>query len=461
MLSDFSSEDKIIISNLQNRDQLFQVLEKQWIEIQNGIDYSYVLIQKSIFQLNEIKKIVKSLFENSNFNWKIHYHINETKSHIEIFSFLNHNEYYLNNLKNDYNYYLNSLSNNLYIKESISSEINSIENQCFSAPRFISYQNNSIVSNVMSISYDRDLFESKIDVNSYNFFESVHPAYAYQMLRIYDFLYKNNINASHFIDIGAGPGAALQMLIELLPSYSKIDVIEPSPTAFGYLKERFKNNSFINPIQKGFFDYHPDEPCKLAISVGSSHHFNTYFLFQHARKILSKDGYLIISDEFISPFSNRRERTKNIISHHIRYIFDLIKLGNQNNEFVSSCNDDEYELLRVSHSVYPRIKLEILAGNIENAEKMCRDLLERISIIVDNNLNISNSFLSYYRLSFLELQALVAGIDYDVECKTYVENLIKMAESQGFSLEHHEKIYTTTSGGNFNSGTHLVCFKKI
>ena len=105
MLSDFSSEDKIIISNLQNRDQLFQVLEKQWIEIQNGIDYSYVLIQKSIFQLNEIKKIVKSLFENSNFNWKIHYHINETKSHIEIFSFLNHNEYYLNNLKNDYNYF--------------------------------------------------------------------------------------------------------------------------------------------------------------------------------------------------------------------------------------------------------------------------------------------------------------------------------------------------------------------
>jgi hypothetical protein len=92
---------------------------------------------------------------------------------------------------------------------------------------------------------------------------------------------------------------------------------------------------------------------------------------------------------------------------------------------------------------------------------MCRDLLERISIIIDNNLNISNSFLSYYRLSFLELQALVAGIDYDVECKTYVKNLIKMAESQGFSLEHHEKIYTTTSGGNFSSGTHLVCFKKI
>ena len=47
----------------------------------------------------------------------------------------------------------------------------------------------------------------------------------------------------------------------------------------------------------------------------------------------------------------------------------------------------------------------------------------------------------YYRLMFLELQALVAGLDYEVECKTYVENLINMALENNFTLIKHERIY--------------------
>ena len=461
MLSDFFSEDKIVIDNLQNKDQLLWILEKQWIEIQNGIDFSYIVIKKSRHDIFEVKKIVNALYKNSEYKWRVQYHINAARNYIEIYSFLNQNEKYLTNLENDYNDCLEKEHKKFFIKESIHSEINSIKNQIYSAPSFISVENNSLNNIQLTEKYNRDLFESKIDVNAYNFFESVHPAYAYQMLRIYKFLEINKISYSQFVDIGAGPGSALQMLIEMLPSYSKIDVIEPSPTAFSYLKDRFKDSYFINPLQKGFFEYNPDQPCPLAISVGSSHHFNTYFMFQHARKILEKNSYLIISDEFISPYSNKKERTKNIISHHISYIFDLIKIGTQINEFPVTCNDDEIELVRVSHSVYPRIKLEILSGNLEVAEKMCRDLLERIAMLVDNNLNISNSFLTYYRLSYLELQALVAGIDYDVECKTYVENLIHMAEEQGFSLEHNEKIYATSKGGKYNSGTHLVCFKKL
>jgi hypothetical protein len=214
-------------------------------------------------------------------------------------------------------------------------------------------------------------------------------------------------------------------------------------------------------FQTSFFEYTPKSPLKLAISVGSSHHFNTYFLFQHAKKVLEKNGHLIIADEFISPFKNSFERKTNIISHHISYICDLMKLGCDVSELPVTCLDDEVELIRASHKEYPKIKLDILNGNLEIAENSCRELLNKLTILVETNYNISHSFLSYYRLAFLELQALVAGLDYEVECKTYVENFLKMAHASGFSLEHHEKIYSTSLGGQYHSGTHLVCFKKL
>jgi SAM-dependent methyltransferase len=460
MRNDYNIADKLLIKNLKTFDHLYPILEKQWIEIQNGLECSQLVILDPYLSVREIRKSIKALFLNSPYKWGIQFHIDEIENGIQIFSFSNQNNNYLNKLIKDYDSLLLNTSTNSYIKESIRSEINSIKKHEFSPPSFISSDNFVINKQLITEKKDRDLFESKIDVNSYNFFESVHPAYAYQMLRIYKFLEENQLQKTSFVDIGAGPGSALQMLLEVLPSYSTIDVIEPSPMAFAYLRSRFKDNCFVNTMQKGFFEYKPLSLGKLAISVGSSHHFNTYFLFQHARKILEDNAYLIISDEFISPYSNRLERKKNLISHHISYICDLMKLGDTISELPLTCSDGEVELVRSSHREYPKIKMDILSGFQETAESLCRNLLDKLTKLIGDNLNISNAFLSYYRLAYLELQALVAGLDYEVECKTYVENLIRMAYDEGFSLVHHEKIYSTSLGGAYHSGTHLVCFKK-
>lgn len=462
MNHDHNISEILIIKNLKHFDHLYPVLEKQWIEIQNGLECSHLIIIEPHLSYKEIRKSINSLFFKSNYKWGIQYHIDEMENGLQVFSFSNQNNGYINKLTKDYDSLLLNSSKNSFISESIRSEVNSIKNHQFSPPSFISSNNTMININIQKKleKIDRDLFESKIDVNSYNFFESVHPAYAYQLLRVYKFLKDNHLQETNFVDIGTGPGSALQMLLETLFSYSKIDAIEPSPTAFAYLQARFNENSFINIIQKSFFEYEPKSPCKLAISVGSSHHFNTYFFFQHAGKILEKNGYLIIADEFISPFSNRKERKKNLISHHISYICDMMQFGSTIQELPSTCPDHEVELVRTSHREYPKIKMDLLIGNQDKAEYSCRSLLEKLTTLIDDDLNISNPILSYYRLAYLELQALVAGLDYEVECKTYVENLIKMALHQGFSLEHHEKIYATSSGGKFSSGTHLVCFKK-
>ena len=248
MRNDYNITDKLVIKNLKNFDHLYPMLEKQWIEIQNGLDYSYMVILEPDLSIKEIRKSIRSLFLNSPYKWGIQFHIDEMENGIQVFSFPNYNNSYVNKLTRDYDGFLVNTCASSYIKESIRSEINSIRNYEFSPPSFISSDNVVINNQTKAEKIDRDLFESKIDVNSYNFFESVHPAYAYQMLRIYKFLEEKQLHKTSFVDIGAGPGSALQMLLEILPSYSNIDVIEPSPTAFAYLQSRFKENKLVHTM---------------------------------------------------------------------------------------------------------------------------------------------------------------------------------------------------------------------
>ncbi|APJ04313.1 class I SAM-dependent methyltransferase [Silvanigrella aquatica] len=460
MIIENNLSEKIFIRNLKDLKEIGCILESQWIEIQNGLAFSQLIIIDSFFKFSDFVNYIRNFFIKSNYHWGVHYYICESHSEFQIISFSNQNKGYLEKISKDYDLFLLNLHDNLYIKESLRSEIKSLKNFEFSTPTFISKDNFILQGDLNNSIIISDLFESKINVNEYNFFEAVHPAYSYQVVRIFNYLKKNNLLSTRFVDIGTGPGTALQMLLEILPSYSKIDVVEPSPVAFSYLKDRFKNNYFINLIQKSFLEYHPDYPLKLAISVGSSHHFNTYFLLQHAYKILDKEGYLIISDEFISPFHSVLERKKNLISHHMGYICDLMSLSIDILNLPISCYDDEIELIRLSNNTYPKIKLNILTDNLEISEKMCRELLNKLNHLIDEKMFLSNTFISYYRLCYLELQALVAGLDYIVECKTYVENLICMAEDIGFICDYHEKIYATSSGCKYQSGTHIVCFKK-
>lgn len=461
MYNDILENKTVIMDNIDNKEIFLHSIEKQWIEIQNGIECGYLKVNKSFLVNESVIEVLTRYYRNSQYTWKINYLIiHNDEENIEIYSFLEHNPNYSIKLKQSLEFDLKEVAENSYVKMTLVSELKSLSEKKFNAPAFINISNQVIHSH-LKIQNDFNLFESKIDVNSYSFFEAVHPAYALQLVEIHKFILAKNISADYFVDIGSGPGTALQILIELLDSYTKIDALEPSPTAFGYLKERFKNNHFICPIQKGFFEYYPSNKLKLAISVGSSHHFNTGFLFQHANKVLENGGYLIISDEFISPFRNRKERNTNIINHHLGYIIDVLKLSHLEKDLPITCSDDEVELVRLSQKVFPKIKFEILSGNLSLAEQLCKDLLIGMSGLIKDRFDITNSFLAYYRLIYLELQALVAGLDYEVECKTYIENLICLALDNGFELTYHQKIYATSKGDQFQSGTHLVCFRKI
>ena len=69
--------------------------------------------------------------------------------------------------------------------------------------------------------------------------------------------------------------------------------------------------------------------------------------------------------------------------------------------------------------------------------------------------------MAFFRLQLLELEAMVAGFDYEVEQKTSPERFIEMSKKSGFKLLTHERVFATDGDGKFDAGTHVMVFRKV
>ncbi len=191
------------------------------------------------------------------------------------------------------------------------------------------------------------------------------------------------------------------------------------------------------------------------MSVGSPHHMNTLSFLEKSYDLLENGGILIISDEFISPYHDRLERARNIISHHTKYMLETLVEIPEN----ANLTNEEKKLVELLSRNIPLISYLAEIGEVRTAIsytfQLFRDL-NRISIPS----KISHPFVSYYVFQYLELSAMIKAIDYEVERKTYPERFKSLAEETGFSLLHHTRIYATHGAREMDAGTHIFVLKK-
>ncbi|MRN79930.1 Cro/Cl family transcriptional regulator, partial [Brucella sp. 10RB9210] len=83
-----------------------------------------------------------------------------------------------------------------------------------------------------------------------------------------------------------------------------------------------------------------------------------------------------------------------------------------------------------------------LSGRSEAATRQVRETFKAATDIDLGNALVARE-AAFNRFHLLELQALVAGLDYEVEQKTYPARFVSLAESSGFSLLQHRRIYAT------------------
>ncbi|KKF37899.1 DNA-binding protein [Erwinia tracheiphila] len=303
---------------------------------------------------------------------------------------------------------------------------------------------------------DAVLFEDRIDVDSYAAWEMAHPAYAKQSVAIAQQLSHHLAHgAARVIDIGTGPGLPLKMLLELLPEL-QVTTVDPSETAFNHLQKLFKNVPNVYCCKCSITDLSvPEHPFDAAISVGASHHLDTLAFLTATRRQLSPGRVFIVCDEMIGPFSTIRQRKTGLMQHHLQYIADTLIP-----QSVEALAVDERRLVKIMRQNVPQALFEARTGDEGRAEYRCRHLLETLHTL-DLPKQPSDFIQVFYRFYILELEALIAGLDYEVEQKTSPDCFSDLARLAGFSVEQHRRLYATNGRTDNDAGTHLFVLRAL
>lgn len=302
-------------------------------------------------------------------------------------------------------------------------------------------------------------FASRINVDHYDAYELLHPAYARQVVALAQDIWTLDPQSGRglAIDIGTGPGAALLMLLELLPELH-VHAVEPDDTAFAYLLDNIKDQSRVRCEQRDFLALEePTEAVSVITSVGSSHHFNTAFMLQKARRLLADDGILCIADELLPFFSDRNERNSALIRHHAAYVLGSMACVDALD--IHRGDTPDTHLYREMRKELVHAVLQASHGETSAAIKRCRDLytLANQSLQAKDTATAVGALVRFYAL---EIQAMVAGFDYEIDCKTYPRRLVSLAQGAGFELIRHRRVYATCGADDWDGGTHVFTFRK-
>ncbi|WP_423247920.1 helix-turn-helix domain-containing protein [Thermus neutrinimicus] len=277
----------------------------------------------------------------------------------------------------------------------------------------------------LSGSVDESGWESRIGVDLYAQVELLHPGYARQVLFLAYGLDAAGLGRERFLDVGTGPGHHLRLLLELLPQLKPV-AVEPSLASRRALAHMLPG---IKVLPKDFLLLDARESFPLIVSVGASHHMSTWAFLDRAYQLLNPGGMLAVADEFLSSFATREERIRNLVLHHTAYLvpFPL----------------EDPEALWA-------LRLLALQGKSKGLRGVAEEALQGL-------LAQSNPLASF---ASLEMQALLAGLDYEVETKTSADRFLELALSVGFELEHHFRLFATHGRGPWDGGTHLFLFRR-
>lgn len=304
------------------------------------------------------------------------------------------------------------------------------------------------------------MFEDRIDVTAHHVFELLHPAYARQPVALAElalrYLRPEQAPIS-CLNVGTGPGLPTLMLLELLPGL-QVTAVEPSPFAFMYLQRniaRAGRAAQVIAYNTDFLTLPLNERYDLVTCIGAIHRLNTAFLLQKCRTVLRDGGLLLVADEFLSPYANYLDRNRELIRHHTAYMLAVMPEP-PSSKF--NATPEERELMtRLRHEV-PLLAYEAERG-VQSVAQRCRELLRDLRKLRLPRIP-SHPVLAFYRFQLVELEALVAGLDYEVERKTFAEYFVALAESAGFTLCDHGRIYATAGFRKLDAGTHVFVFRK-
>ncbi|MEV5881158.1 class I SAM-dependent methyltransferase [Streptomyces sp. NPDC052020] len=285
-----------------------------------------------------------------------------------------------------------------------------------------------------------ETWESRISVDEYALFEATHPAYAVQMVELGRMVrtYSRQL-ADSILDVGSGPGLSTVMLAEMFPD-AEIDAVEPSKAAFPHLL-RNTSRHHITAHNTGITEFSGRNDYPLTVSVGASHHLDTRMFLRGMKRHTAQGGLIIVADEMIAKFRSAAERSRIITDHHFAYI----------EQALAHIREEDLPLAE-------QRRLRAIRDVDRRAPGALHKLLDEVRL---ERFFYRGNDSPWHRVRFtvLELEALVAGIDYDVERKTYPENFMTLAEDEGLEVIGHKRVHATLGTSDLDAGTHVFALR--
>ncbi|MBH1937515.1 class I SAM-dependent methyltransferase [Streptomyces sp. AV19] len=281
-----------------------------------------------------------------------------------------------------------------------------------------------------------EAWEARISVDEYSFFEAVHPGYAVQMVELGRMILAHAPRLpDRILDVGSGPGLPTVMLAELFPD-ALVDAVEPSPAAFPFLARNTAGRR-ITAHHSGITEFDGPGDYPVSVSVGASHHLDTRMFLRGLKQHTAPGGLVVVADEMISPFGTEEERGRIIADHHLAYI--------------------EQTLAHVREDGLPpaeQRRLRAMRGADSGTDGALHRLLDEVR---RDRFPHPGDESPWQRVRFtvLELEALVAGLDYDVERKTYPANFMALAKDEGLDVLAHSRVHATLGTSALDAGTHV------
>lgn len=309
----------------------------------------------------------------------------------------------------------------------------------------------------LQINADRSecIVDDYFDLPAYCTYIPLHPAYARRCVAIAIGIQRwLACPPERVIDIGAGPGRHLQMLFELI-SLPHVLAVEPNRAALSQLARNFHEDKRVEVLCADVGELEPDDhpAYRLALCMEASHYQDTLVMLRSVHALLAEGGYFMVCGQMISTFNTVEQRNNSLIQHHLQHILDtMVPVPD------AGMTHEEANVLQRTASEVPLAMYEARVGQTQAAMDRCRRLLDAYAL-AGLPTRPSHPLLAYQRLHRLELEALVAGLDYVVETKTSAATLVDLARHAGFTLQEHLRLYATSGLSEWDAGTHFFVFQ--
>lgn len=288
--------------------------------------------------------------------------------------------------------------------------------------------------------------------------EKLDPGYARQMLAVAEILPASDKNSNQTLLINSdGSMEPRQMLQELRPELNVI-LLQKDHLSGNEESEWEVHNKNADYYRSSLEKYKPAHLFPAVVAIGSPANTGISAFLQQIHKWIKKGGLLIWVDEMLQPFSNEKEQTLGLIKHRVWRILDKLCYRP---EYPTGREEWVAELL---NKVLPHILYLAMSGDAESAVRRIGEAYLNIQKIHRETpipwATCEPRGIGMDFFEAIEINKLAQALQNKITHHTYGERFVILAESCGFQLKKHERIYATDGDREWDAGTHLFVLEK-